>query len=57
MVMDNYSPHKTKGALEVCSRKGIYPIFTPPYSLELNMAEAVFKPFKVYMSNKVSLDR
>ncbi len=57
MVMDNYSSHKTKGKLEVCSRKGIYPIFTPPYSLELNMAEAVFKPFKVYMSNKVSLDR
>jgi len=51
MVMDNYSPHKTR--LEVCRRKGIHPIFTPPYSLELNMAEAVFKPFKTYMSNKV----
>ncbi|AAK41920.1 Second ORF in transposon ISC1048 [Saccharolobus solfataricus P2] len=53
MVMDNYSPHKTKGTLEVCRRKGIHPVFTPPYSPELNMAEAVFKSLKNYMSNKI----
>ncbi|ADX81693.1 IS630 family transposase [Sulfolobus islandicus HVE10/4] len=53
MVMDNYSPHKTKGTLEVCRRKGIHPIFTPPYSPELNMVEVVFKSLKEYMSNKI----
>jgi len=33
--------------------KGIYPIFTPKYSPEVNMVEVVFKSLKDYMSNKI----
>ncbi|AWS00429.1 IS630 family transposase [Metallosphaera hakonensis JCM 8857 = DSM 7519] len=58
LFMDNASPHKTQGVREVSSKKGIHLEYIPKYSPELNLAEAVFKQLKAYLSNRLfsSLD-
>ena len=46
LVMDNASFHKTNLISLICSKKGYYILFTPPYTPEFNAIELVFGNIK-----------
>jgi transposase len=50
VVLDNFSSHKTKRCLEVANKLGVYLVFIPEYSPDLNPIEFVWKSVKRMIS-------
>lgn len=50
VVLDNYSAHKTKLCIETAKKNGIYFVFIPPYSPDLNPIEFAWKSVRRMIS-------
>lgn len=50
MIIDNFSSHKAEDVLKEAEKLGIYPVFLPPYSPDLNPIEFVWKSLKRLIS-------
>jgi transposase len=55
-VLDNFPSHKSKEVREKAKRYGIYPLFLPPYSPDLNPIEFMWKSIKRAISIKFIKD-
>jgi transposase len=49
VLMDNSSPHKTKGVIEAIEAKDAYVIYIPTYSPDLNPIENMWSKVKAYL--------
>lgn len=57
VVIDNFSSHKTEMVLSKASDLGIYLVFLPPYSPDLNPIEFIWKSIKKIVSQKFIHDK
>jgi transposase len=46
LLLDNVAFHKTRSVVECMSRRGLVPVFVPPYSPQFNPIEYVFSYIK-----------
>ena len=49
VVMDNLSPHKSDGTLDLITRAGAQVLFLPPYSPDLNPIEMMWSKVKGFL--------
>lgn len=52
LILDNCRVHHSKHFLEEAKKYGIYPVFLPPYSPNLNPIEFIWKSIKKHISEK-----
>lgn len=49
LVLDNLGAHKTVAAQEACRKAGVWLVFLPPYSPDLNPIEKAWSKFKALL--------
>lgn len=54
LIVDNLSAHKTVAAREVCRKAGMWLVFLPPYSPDLNPIEKAWSKLKALLRKAVA---